>query len=188
VSECWKEFVYPKIVDQLAGKNSMRLYFVLYHEATLTNLLEVMMYYKHVIQALEGEKWIEVVDYVARKLTRVNSANAAGAGADFRTLNPCVSGSSASSSTSSEQTPKTAQELADKIAKTKPADELAQQFVEIEFRICISACFLIRFICEHIDVLPISVHSRITDTHDILVLVIPLIENPPWTRYKMKNR
>jgi hypothetical protein len=37
-------------------------------------------------------------------------------------------------------------------------------------------------LCEHADALPLSAISRITDTHDLLVLFIPLIENPPWTR------
>ena len=39
-----------------------------------------------------------------------------------------------------------------------------------------------RFICEHSDAMPLSVASRITDTHDFLILTVPLIENPPWTR------
>ena len=30
--------------------------------------------------------------------------------------------------------------------------------------------------------MPLSVVSRITDTHDMLILLVPLIENPPWTR------
>jgi len=30
--------------------------------------------------------------------------------------------------------------------------------------------------------MPLSVVSRITDTHDFLLLFVPLIENPPWTR------
>jgi hypothetical protein len=40
-AECWKEFVYPKVVEVLAGKNSMRLYFVLYHEATLVRIISL---------------------------------------------------------------------------------------------------------------------------------------------------
>jgi zinc finger MYND domain-containing protein 10 len=30
--------------------------------------------------------------------------------------------------------------------------------------------------------MPLNVISRITDTHDLLMLLVPLIENPPWTR------
>jgi hypothetical protein len=66
--EAWKDFIYPKIVSRLAGRNSMRLYFILYHEATLVNLLEIILYHKHVCSAL-GENMIELVDYVARKIS-----------------------------------------------------------------------------------------------------------------------
>lgn len=136
------------------------------------------MFHKHVLESLEGEKWIEIVDYVARKLTRVNAANASGT--DFRGLDPCNNRTCSAKPLSS--TARTAKEIAEEIASRTPLEELSQHFVEIEFRICISACFLMRFLCEHADVLPISVHSRITDTHDFLVLIVPLIENPPWTR------
>jgi len=34
----------------------------------------------------------------------------------------------------------------------------------------------------------LSVLSRITDTHDYLMLIIPLIENPPWTRRLDKGK
>ena len=63
-----------------------------------------------------------------------------------------------------------------------PKDDLAQQLTEIEFKICISACTIARYLSEHADAMPLNVVSRITDTHDYLVLILPLIENPPWTR------
>ncbi len=50
-----------------------------------------------------------------------------------------------------------------------------------------SAVSIARFLCEHADAMPLSVVGRITDTHDILILLIPLIENPPWTR-RLENR
>jgi hypothetical protein len=143
------------------------------------------MYHKHVMESLDGEKWIEVVDYVARKLTRVNAAHASGT--DFRTLDPHNNATQPASNSSplfsGSKTTKGAKEIAEEIANRTPLEELSKHFIEIEFRICISACFIMRFLCEHVDVLPISVHSRITDTHDFLVLLIPLIENPPWTRF-----
>ena len=72
--------------------------------------------------------------------------------------------------------------IAAALTSRTPVEELQQHFTEIEFRLCISACFISRFLTEHVDVLPLSCQSRITDTHDVLVLTIPLIENPPWTR------
>lgn len=40
--DCWREHVFPLIVKDLGErKSTMRAYFVLYHEATVVNLLEV---------------------------------------------------------------------------------------------------------------------------------------------------
>lgn len=50
----------------------MRLYFVLYHEATLANFLEVLLYHGHVCEQA-GDLLIEVADYCARKMTMLIS-------------------------------------------------------------------------------------------------------------------
>lgn len=160
--EIWKDSVYPLLVQDLAGRNSMRLYFILYHEATLINLFEVLLFHKYVIEGA-GEKMLELVDYVGRKLARLNG------GHDFRNIYE------ASTSTS-------AKDIADKLASRTPKEELQQHYDEIEFRVCVSACAVGRFICEHADILPLNVVSRITDTHDYLLSFVPLIENPPWIR------
>ena len=77
---------------------------------------------------------------------------------------------------------KQAAEFNAKLADRNSKDELAQQLTEIEFKICISAVTIARYITEHADAVPLNVVSRITDTHDFLILILPLIENPPWTR------
>ena len=69
--EAWKENVYPLLLKDVAGRNTMRVYFILYHEATVVNLFEILLYHKHVCESL-GEKMIELVDYCSRKLTRLN--------------------------------------------------------------------------------------------------------------------
>lgn len=166
--EAWKENVYPLLLNDLAGKNNMRLYFILYHEATLVNLFEVFFYYKHVIEAA-GDKMLDMVDYICRKLTRLNSANER-----FRQieLNKEISSSD----------PDAAKNLAENLEKRTPKEELDQHWLEIEYRICVTSVSLARFVCENAEVLPLGVVSRISDTHDFLLLIIPLIENPPWTR------
>jgi hypothetical protein len=166
--EAWKENVYPKLLDRVAGRNSMRIYFILYHEATLINLLEVILYHKHVCES-GGEKLLELIDYIARKLTRLSS------GYDFRDHSPKASYNAESNESNAKQ-------FAEELEKRTPQEDLAKQLTEIEFKVCISAVSLCRFICEHADAIPLSVVSRITDTHDMLVLLVPLIENPPWTR------
>jgi hypothetical protein len=99
-----------------------------------------------------GYFWIEIVDYCARKLTRLNG------GYDFRSLEP-ISNLGSSDGVKS---------FAQSLENRTPTEELAQYLTEIEFRVCISACALARFICEHADALPLSVATRITDTHDFL--------------------
>ena len=168
--EAWKENVYPELLDRVAGRNTMRVYFVMYHEATLVNLLEVLLYQRHFCEA-GGERMIELVDYCARKITRLQS------GYDFRQHSPQSAGKSADPDPTAA-----ARLLSDELANRPPQEELAQHLTEIEFKVCISACTLARFLCEHADAMPLSVAGRITDTHDLLVLLIPLIENPPWTR------
>lgn len=166
--EAWKEHVYPLLVDELGrGRNNNRLYFVLYHEATVVNLLEVFLYHKHVCEGA-GERVLDLVDYVARKLLRLNNPQAMFRQGDV-------------SSNSVGIDAKNASDFAAQLEARKPEEELAHHFSEIDFRVCIVAVTIGRFICEHADALPLSVVSRITDTHDMLVLVVPLIENPPWT-------
>jgi zinc finger MYND domain-containing protein 10 len=146
----------------------MRLYFILYHEATLVNLLEVFLYYRHACEA-GGEKMLELVDYVGRKLARLNNT-----GAEFRQQDQ--------EDNDVGTTAESAKAFAERLQARSPAEELQRHFREIEFRVCISAVSISRFISEHADAMPLSVVSRITDTHDFLLLFIPLIENPPWTR------
>lgn len=164
--EVWKEQVYPLLRDTLVGRNTMRLYFVFYHEATVINLLEVFLYHKHVCEAA-GEKMIDFVDYVVRKLTVLNAS-----ASSFR--DQLVS--------NDKPTAENAAEFAKQLASRSPIEELAQHLKEIEFKVCVSCVAVARFLCESADVMPLSVVSRITDTHDLLVLLVPLIENPPWTR------
>ena len=50
--EAWKENIYPLLLDDIAGKNTMRCYFILYHEATLVNFFEILFYHKYVCERL----------------------------------------------------------------------------------------------------------------------------------------
>jgi hypothetical protein len=112
---------------------------------------------------------LDMVDYISRKLTRLNSANER-----FRQVEL--------NKEMSAQDPDAAKEFAANLEKRTPKEELDQHWLEIEYRICVTSVSLARFVCEQAEVLPLGVVSRISDTHDFLLLIIPLIENPPWTR------
>ena len=46
----------------------------------------------------------------------------------------------------------------------------------------ISMCIPARYVCEHLNNMPMSAMSRVLDTHDLLCSIVPVLENPPWTR------
>lgn len=50
----------------------MRLYFTLYHEATLANLLKIAMFHGHICEQA-GDLLIELADYCTRKMTMLIS-------------------------------------------------------------------------------------------------------------------
>ena len=179
--ETWKEFVYPVLLTDLAGRNNMRLYFILYHEATIVNLLEVILYHKHVVSEM-GEKLIELIDYIARKLIRLNSGYDTFRSAQLTNSITPTSSSTSNTTSTTEGLSAAAREMMVALETRTPADEIALYYHNIEFRTCISSVSIARFLTEHIDSMPLNAISRITDTHDYLMLIIPLIENPPWTR------
>ncbi|KAJ3071782.1 Zinc finger MYND domain-containing protein 10 [Podochytrium sp. JEL0797] len=69
--DAWKTKVFPKVVDEAAA-HSIKSYLILYHEATLVNLLEIIFFNKDaVLQA--GDLLIDLVDYCSRKVAFLNS-------------------------------------------------------------------------------------------------------------------
>ncbi|CAM9182135.1 unnamed protein product, partial [Phaeothamnion confervicola] len=160
--EAWREFVFPRLCETelfQSGRVNMRAYFTLYHEATLTNLLEVVLYHRHVCEKA-GELLVEVVDYAARRVAALNSPRR------WRDAQPNSA----------------AKEFVAQLAARTPTEELAAQADELDFRASVTAVAVLRFVCEHLSALPLPVATRVLDTHDILMGLIPLIENPPWTR------
>ncbi len=63
-----------------------------------------------------------------------------------------------------------------------PEDDMRERAELLNFRVCVTTITILRYLCEHMNVLPSNVHMRMLDAHDILMGIIPLLENPPWTR------
>lgn len=167
--EAWRTHVLPLLLPDLASNgNSMRAYFTLYHEATLVNLLEVLLYHKHVVQSL-GDKALELVDYCARRMASlsvpVGSNPSVARAKKFRTA---------------------AEECADITAKDK-VQEIKDHALDLEYKAAVASVAIARYLTEHFEALPLSAQSRILEVHDFLVLVVPLVEEPPWTRRRSDN-
>jgi hypothetical protein len=50
----------------------------------------------------------------------------------------------------------------------------------------LAATSLLRNFCESFDELSLAAQTRLLETRDVLMLLVPLIEEPPWTR-KLKD-
>jgi len=68
--EVWKSKVVPLIKEEIiqATKDSLKPYLIHYHEATLCNLLECILYHKDAVIYMEESIMTELVDYCQRKL------------------------------------------------------------------------------------------------------------------------
>lgn len=161
-TELWKAQVLPKLHCLDVEAASLRLYFVVYHEATLANLLEVAFFHEHVVESLEDDLMLEVVDYCLRKITWLLS----------------LPRDKIAKATSFH---KSGNEIVQMMQTQSPKAELARQKTEIEFRVAVQCVTILRYIAERLHLLPLSVVSRLMDKHDVLLSLVVLIENPPWT-------
>ncbi|XP_020558775.1 zinc finger MYND domain-containing protein 10 isoform X1 [Oryzias latipes] len=77
--EVWKHKVFT-ILCQLQDfnpKNSFQLYMVIYHESTVINLLQTILFHKDSCEAA-GDSLVDLVDYCHRKLTLLASKDTRG--------------------------------------------------------------------------------------------------------------
>eukprot|EP00442_Polarella_glacialis_P045885 CAMPEP_0115144156 /NCGR_PEP_ID=MMETSP0227-20121206/61258_1 /TAXON_ID=89957 /ORGANISM="Polarella glacialis, Strain CCMP 1383" /LENGTH=622 /DNA_ID=CAMNT_0002553241 /DNA_START=32 /DNA_END=1900 /DNA_ORIENTATION=+ len=156
--EVWKEKVWPLLKAKIAKFSSLRTYIPVYHEASVSNLLEVCLFHRTTCEEA-GDALVDLVDYCVRKLRYLL----------------CVPND----------------ELVRQVASAKEVTEwndvrvLDEQFTESEFQVCMCVISIIRFLTDHRVAIPLAVTTRLLETHDVLLLLVPLMEKAPWVR---KNR
>lgn len=156
VIEAWKEKIFPLLIDHFSPVTALKAYIVLYHEATLCNLLEVLLYHASVCEA-GGDAMVELVDYCARKINALNAGQ-------FKALQE-----------DKPEDPKAS-------LNRSTQDNLRRQHLDVGFGVCVCSISMLRFLTDHMNLMPLGVTSRMLHTHDILLALVPLVENPPWTR------
>jgi hypothetical protein len=73
--EVWKQKLLPLLKKHMAGKlDSVTVYMLLFHEANLANLLELLLYHDDVVESISDDALLELVDWCHRKLHYLNSA------------------------------------------------------------------------------------------------------------------
>jgi zinc finger MYND domain-containing protein 10 len=71
-TETWKAKIFPILKADISNLSSIKSYMCLYHEAAITNLLEVMLYHRTACESSE-DALVELIDYCYRKFVALNS-------------------------------------------------------------------------------------------------------------------
>ncbi|KAJ3055577.1 Zinc finger MYND domain-containing protein 10 [Rhizophlyctis rosea] len=156
VTEAWKNKIFP--VVHAAGatkKNSLKVYFMLYHEATIVNLFEIVLFNKDACVAC-GDAVLDLIDYCSRKLTLLNAW--------------CVIWR---------------QRITNLQAYLLNLDEgqhLSQNKAELDFSIAINTLSLFRYLTDYITDLSLSAMTRILNNNDMICSAVYLIERAPWLK------
>ncbi|KAM4021582.1 zinc finger MYND domain-containing protein 10 isoform 3-T3 [Anomaloglossus baeobatrachus] len=157
--EIWKQKVFP-VISQLQDfqpRSTFPLYMVIHHEATIINLLETILYHKDVCESAE-DLVLDLIDYCHRKLTLLLSRCSAGEIAGQDRLLP----SSAS--------------------ETSSLEELKLQAESLEFDVALKCLSVLRYITDHTDSLPLSITTRLLNTHNLPCVLVELLHSCPWSR------
>jgi len=158
--EVWKEKVWPLLKSRIAKFSSLRSYIPVYHEASVANLLECCLFHRTSCEEA-GDALVDLVDFCVRKLRYLLSVPNS--------------------------------ELVRQVSSAKDCTEwddvrvLDEQFYECEFQVCMCVISILRFLTDHRVAMPLAVTTRLLETHDVLMLLVPLMEKAPWVRKNKLN-
>lgn len=164
-AETWKLKVFPLIHKEVAALSSIKSYMCMYHEASICNLLEVMLYHKTACESSD-DALVEIIDYCHRKFVLLNTK--AEQLADAR------------KEPAKAIDPKT-------LLNMSPKEELQKQADEIEFSCSMISFSLVRFITDHVHELPVPIVHQLMEVSDMPCVLVPLIETKPWLRKNQKG-
>ncbi|KAF6262535.1 hypothetical protein COO60DRAFT_1675619 [Scenedesmus sp. NREL 46B-D3] len=158
VIEAWKERLFPLLKEHLAEHiDSATSYLLLYHEAAIANLLEVLLFHRHACEALDEDVLLELADWSMRKLAHLNSGAAhTYANAPERSVQDVLA--------------------------LSPLQELDDKRAETDFAAALCGLTILRYLSDHVTSLSLGLMSRLLGVHDAVMALLPLVEAPPWVR------
>ncbi|KAI8618819.1 hypothetical protein BC830DRAFT_887021 [Chytriomyces sp. MP71] len=147
--EAWKTKVFPRVTDAASG-HSIKSYMILYHEATLVNLLEILFYNKQTVLQAE-DTLVDLVDYCHRKMNYLTAWEPKEEPLDATAVN-----------------------------NQSNKDSLLNNYQDLNFSIAINSLSIFRYITDQVAEVPLSVLTRILNFNDMICSCVYLIECAPW--------
>jgi len=163
VSETWRNKIYPLIKSKISQSNSLKIYMMLYHEVTIINLLELVLYNKNACTSAD-EKMLDMVDYCARKVTYLNTWE-----------------------DDDDEDEEITKDI-NKFMERSEVDNMDKTVRKQNYAISINALSILRYMTDYITDLPLSVMTRLLNTKDMITALSYLIESVPWIRRTSSNK
>ncbi|KAJ8047698.1 Zinc finger MYND domain-containing protein 10 [Holothuria leucospilota] len=158
ISEVWRDKVFSVIKKlNFEPKTTISIYMALYHEATVTNLLETVLYYKEPCEAAE-DTIIDLLDFCHRKILNLIAryVSIIREKLFFKVGNSAV------------------------LTCICLFQDLIHQDKKLQFDIGVKSLSILRYLTDHLESLPLSVATRMLNTHDVPCLLVQLVEDRPW--------
>lgn len=158
-TEIWREKIFRElIVMNFEPKVTFSIYIIFYHEACLVNLLETLMYHEDVCTACD-DQILDLIDYSYRLLTeRIRKIK------------------------NEEQRLRKKQEDKIETEHSESIKELLTQEDTLRFDMSMKMLSIVRYICDCLQKLPMSVTTRLLDNFDFILLLVDFIELKPWEK------
>ncbi|KAL4856193.1 Zinc finger MYND domain-containing protein 10 [Chlorella vulgaris] len=182
VAEVWRERVLPLLERHLAeGLDIVTAYQLLYQEAALANLIEVLLYHRDACEAASEEALVELCDWCSR----------------------CIHYLATQAHQQAEQPGCAPQRTAVELAGRPPLEEFRERAAEVRFGAALCALAILRYVTDHAPQLSLSVLTRIypsaqpecqpsraavhgsvqqVSSNDTAMALLPLLDQPPWVR------
>ena len=138
----------------------------MYHEAPLATLLETLTYHSEIVEAAD-DYVLDLLDYCHRKITDTLTKQERGE----KLYSNKYQGSGDHSSSSSQP----------------QITDLERQKSDLDFCLSAKAVTIMRYICEHLSSMPLSVTNRVLNHLDIPALFTSLVVAAPWTAETEKD-
>lgn len=150
----WRFHILPKLLELDADpKATFLIYTVLFHEATVISLLEIVLFHPNGCESL-GEASIDLIDYCVQAITQLIGLVNVGHFRDEIKIQ----------------------------RETTTRDDLERQQRDLLYKIGIRCISILSFLTDKIDLLPLSAANRLVKTHDTPCLLSELIHCQPWIR------
>lgn len=163
-TEIWKNKIFPKIMISVEDREVVfPFYFILHHEVTVVNLLETVLFHQSACETL-NDLALDLVDYCYGKLAKLLAIGHYCEDADKN---------------SSENL---------KNLQLSSVEELKKQHEKLNFAIAVKSLAILRFMIDNMKVLSLSFAKRVLNILDVPILLVELIENPPWVCNHAKSQ